>query len=173
MSPWIFLAAALVFLLAAAALLFVSARRRKESGLPPGRILYADHAPQRQPEKPFFDAELRLTGKPDYLVEAGDTLIPVEVKSGWAPAEPHAGHVYQLMAYCLLVQRAGHARPPYGILRYRNRSFAIDYTREAERDLLRLIDEIHAAGKKEQPRSHDEPGRCARCGYRSVCDDRL
>lgn len=173
MSGLIFLGAALVLLLAAVVLLRLGSRRRQETGLPPGRVIYADPKIIGTPEKPFFDAELRLTGKPDYLVADGADVIPVEVKSGRAPAEPHTGHVYQLMAYCLLLERSTNQRPPYGILKYRDRAFAIDYTRQAEHDLLRLLDELHAAGKKEQPRSHAEPGRCAHCGYRGVCDEKL
>lgn len=173
MSALYWVIAAGICIAAAVLLLRVSASRRAETGLPPGRIIYSDPKILGTPEKPFYDAELRLTGKPDYLVAEGEWVVPVEVKSGWAPSQPHPGHIYQLMAYCLLVERAVGKRPPYGILRYRNRSFAIDYTSSAEHDLLRLLDEIHACGSKEQARSHDEPARCARCGYRSICEQRL
>lgn len=155
-------------------LLWQAGRQQRKTGLPAGRVLYSDPRLIGPPEKPFFDVDARLTGRPDYLVEEAGGLVPVEVKCGWAPDQPRPGHVYQLLAYCLLIERSTGRRPPYGILRYRNRSFAIDYTPAAERSLLDLLDEIHASGaRKEQPRSHDEPARCARCGYRSVCDQRL
>jgi CRISPR-associated exonuclease Cas4 len=160
-------------LLLGAFLLWLGARQQRTSGLPAGRVLYTDPKIMGQPEKPFFDAGLMLTGKPDYLVEDGGVLIPVEVKSGWAPSEPHSGHIYQLMAYCILIERSTNRRPPYGILRYRNRTFAIDFTPQAEQDLLALLDEIQDAGRREQQRSHDEPARCTRCGFRTVCDQRL
>lgn len=163
-----------LLLLLGAFLLWQGNRQQSASGLPVGRVLYADPKIIGRPEKPFFDAGLMLTGKPDYLVEDGPNLIPVEVKSGWAPSEPHTGHIYQLMAYCILIERSTGRRPPYGILRYRNRSFAIDFTRQAEQDLLVLLDEIQDAGsRREQRRSHDDPRRCARCGFRTVCDQRL
>ena len=101
-----------------------------------------------RPERPLYDADTHLTGKPDYLVDDHGKIIPVEVKSGWAPPEPHPGHIYQLLAYCLLVERTYEKRPPYGILRYKNRSFTIDYTPEAERELLALLDEMHAAAAR-------------------------
>lgn len=174
MSPLFWIIGAFICIAAAMLLLRVGARRQEETGLPPGRVIYSDPKILGAPEKPFYDAELRLTGKPDYLVAEGESVVPVEIKSSWAPSEPHAGHIFQLMAYCLLVERAFGKRPPYGILRYRNRSFAIEYTTAAEHDLLRLLDEIHASGAgKEQARSHDEPARCAHCGYRSICEQRL
>ncbi len=163
----------LILALAAVVLLWLGARQQRRSGLPPGRVLYSDPKIIGEPERALFDAQTMLTGKPDYLVREGEAVIPVEVKSGWAPAEPHPGHVFQLMAYCLLVERSMGVRPPYGILRYRNRTFAIDYTPQAERELLALIEEMHLAGHKEQHRSHDEPQRCAGCGYRSQCDQHL
>ncbi len=166
----------LAFVLAGLALLllWIGSRQQRASGLPAGRVLYSDPKLVGAPEKPLFDTDTMLTGKPDYLVEERGAIIPVEVKSGWAPPEPYEGHVYQLLAYCLLVEGSEGKRPPYGILLYRNRSFAIEYSREAEQRLLALIEEMHEAGHaRELQRSHDEPSRCARCGYRSVCDQRL
>jgi len=165
---------AAVLAVLALALLFAGSRQQRSSGLPAGRVLYSDPKMIGPPEKPLFDADALLTGKPDYLVEEKGALIPVEVKSGWAPPEPYDGHVYQLLAYCLLVERAEGKRPPYGVLRYRNRSFAVDYTREGEQELLRLVEEMHDAGAaRNLGRSHEVPARCAKCGYRTVCDERL
>jgi CRISPR-associated exonuclease Cas4 len=59
-------------------------------------------------------------------------------------------------------------------VRYRNRTFAIDYTAAAEAELLAALDELRGDDRrKELPRSHDEPARCAHCGYRDTCDERL
>ncbi len=147
---------------------------QQDAGLPPGRILYSDPQLIGPPPKPFFDATTMLTGKPDYLVKEGDALIPVEVKSGYAPAEPYAGHVLQLLAYCYLVEQDSGQRPPYGILRYRNRTFAIDYTAEQEATLLDLLAEMREDFRMgELERSHSDSGRCARCGFRDACDQRL
>ena len=77
---------------------------QRASGLPRGRVVYADPGLWGKPEKPLFDAALGLTGKPDYLIRSGKSLIPVEVKSGWAPTAPYDSHVLQLAAYCLLVE---------------------------------------------------------------------
>jgi len=101
-------------------------------------------------------------------------LIPVEVKSTRNSKAPYDAHVFQLAAYCLLVQRQLGKRPPYGILHYANRTFAIDYTRQLEQAIQDLLIEIHAQEKlRELPRSHHSAARCSHCSYRSTCDQRL
>lgn len=168
-----FVLAGLLVVLAVAAL-WVAARQRKAGGLPEGRVVASDTGLWRKLEKPLYDPETGLTGKPDYIVERGGYWLPVEVKSGWAPPEPHEGHLFQLAAYCLLVEAAYGKRPPAGILHYRNRTFEIDYNPALEAELIELLDEIRAHSKKgEVHRSHTEPARCSRCGFRSLCDEKL
>ncbi|HMD89276.1 MAG TPA: Dna2/Cas4 domain-containing protein [Anaerolineaceae bacterium] len=164
----------LFLILLALLLLLLSKRQQREAGLPAGRVIYSDTRAWGKIEKPFYDAMLGLTGKPDYLVEQDGVSIPIEVKSGWAPPEPYAGHIYQVAAYCLLVKQASGKRPPYGLLHYRNRTFAIDFTPELESSLMELLLEMRQHDKQgEADRSHEEPLRCERCGYRSNCDQRL
>jgi CRISPR-associated exonuclease Cas4 len=165
---------AAVVLLAGLAVLWIAGRQRRASGLPAGRVIYSDTDRWGKVEKPLYDPVAGLTGKPDYLVEENGYMIPVEVKSGRAPNLPHDSHIYQLAAYCLLVERAYGKRPPYGILRYRDRTFSIDYTPALERELEDLLDAIRLQERRgEAPRSHKEAARCARCGYRDYCDQRL
>jgi len=165
---------AFILILVALYLFWQASRLRRTTGLPSGRVIYTDTRLWGKVERPLFDPISCLTGRPDYLVEQQGFSIPVEVKSTFAPSEPYPSHVYQLAAYCLLVERTTGKRPPYGILHYRNRSFALDYTPELEANLqealqdIRLQDRLGAAD-----RSHVEPARCARCGYRTVCDQRL
>jgi CRISPR-associated exonuclease Cas4 len=162
------------FLILAVALFWLARQQRRAVGLPGGRVIYADTRAWGEVEQPLYDAQLGLTGKPDYLVEQDGQIIPVEVKSSRVGGTPHDSHVYQLAAYCLLVERRMGKRPPYGILHYPNRTFAIDYTSELEQNLLALLDEMHAQSRrKELGRSHDSPARCSRCGYRGICDQRL
>jgi CRISPR-associated exonuclease Cas4 len=166
--------AALGLALLAILLLLIGSRQRKAAGLPAGRIVYSDTGGWNKLEKPLYDAASGLTGRPDYLVEHNGASIPVEVKSGWAPTFPHEGHVNQLAAYLLLVQRTTGKRPPYGLIAYRNRTFAIDYTPELEARFHSLLEEVRQAERQgEASRSHAEPARCARCGYRSVCPEKL
>ena len=155
-------------------LLWGSQRRRRTLGLPEGRILYSDTGPRRDLPEPLFAEDLNLVGKPDYLVESKEGLIPVEVKSGRTPAKPFDSHIYQLAAYCLLVQRTYQRRPPYGIIRYPQRSFAVEFTQNLEKQLSDLLVEMRASlNAGELHRSHAQPGRCRSCGYGQLCEERL
>lgn len=171
-SPLLFIAV-LIFLLALA-LFWLASRQRKASGLPAGRVIYTDTRGWGPVEEPLFDAELGLTGRPDYLVEGKGGLIPVEVKSSRIGEAPYDSHIFQLAAYCLLVERAFGQRPAYGILHYPNRTFAIDYTEELEATLLELLADIRSQDRRrEVHRSHELVERCRGCGYRKVCEERL
>lgn len=151
-----------------------SNRQRKAAGLPGGRLIYTDTRGWGKLEKPLFYSALELTGKPDYLIEKNGQIIPVEVKSGRAPEAPYDSHIYQLAAYCLLVEKTYRKRPPYGIIHYSNRDFAVDYTRELEESLLDLLADMKRdEHKHDVPRSHEQAARCAKCGFRKVCDQKL
>lgn len=165
---------ALALLLLAILFFWQSNRQRQSAGLPGGRVTYTDTRGWGTVEKPLFYQALGLTGKPDYLIEQNGQIIPVEVKSSRAPEVPYDAHIYQLASYCLLVEKTYGRRPPYGIIHYRDRDFAIDYTRELESSLLDLLAEMKRdEHKKDVPRSHEQTSRCARCGFRNVCDRSL
>jgi CRISPR-associated exonuclease Cas4 len=169
-----FLAALLLCVIAAFLFLRVS-YLRKRYGIPAGKVVYTDTGAEEQVSQPFFDPRLNLTGKPDYVIKQGHTLIPVEVKTGSTPLEPYDSHIFQLAAYCILIDRATGLRPPYGILKYPKQSFFIDFTETLETQLLELMDKIRDKERNSQnvPRSHNEPQRCRRCGYRKICDQRI
>lgn len=164
----------LLALLLALLLFWLANRQQKQTGLPGGQIVYSDTRAWAQVEKPLYDAQLGLTGKPDYLVKQGELLIPVEIKTGRTPPAPYDSHIFQLAAYCLLVHRAYGNRPTHGLIQYPARTFQVDYTPQLERELLNLLDEMRAAQRKRSLlRSHEQPARCARCGFRTICDQRL
>ena len=151
-----------------------SSTQRKQAGLPGGRIIYTDTRGWGKVEKPLFYPLLELTGKPDYLVQQNGKIIPVEVKSGRAPDAPYDSQIYQLAAYCLLVEKTYNTRPPYGIIHYENRDFAIDYTRELESALIELLADMREDNlKRDIHRSHEQASRCKRCGFRKACDQSL
>ena len=87
---------------------------------------------------------------------------------------PDDSHVFQLAAYCLLVEAALETPVPYGILRYSDAKVIVIYTSKLRDELLDVMEEIRAARlAQEVHRSHDERGRCANCWMRSVCDEAL
>ena len=166
--------AALLLILLALIFFWQSTRHRQEAGLPCGRIIYTDTRAWGKVERPLYDGALGLTGKPDYLVQAEGRIIPVEVKSGRAPDAPYDSHIYQLAAYCVLVERTYGKRPPYGIVHYSDRDFAVDFTPELEASLLSLLAEMRRdQTRADVDRSHEQAARCARCGFRKQCDRSL
>jgi CRISPR-associated exonuclease Cas4 len=165
---------AVVLLIAGLALFWVASRRRKDLGLPAGRIIYADTRAWGAVQEPLYDRTLGLTGRPDYLVRKGKHTIPVEVKTNQVSNAPYDSHIFQLAAYCRLVESTFGVRPPYGILHYSNRTYAIDYTRQLENALLNLLDEMRSQEHSQDiDRSHNQAARCARCGFRTACDQAL
>jgi CRISPR-associated exonuclease Cas4 len=165
---------ALFLLFLALLLLWQSSRQRKQAGIPGGRVVYTDTRAWGVVEKPLYDHNLGLTGKPDYLIEQDGKLIPVEVKTGRTPEAPYDSHIFQVAAYCLLVEKTYGQRPAYGLIHYPHRNFAIDYTPELESALLEQLAEMRRdESRRDVPRSHDQPTRCQHCGFRRVCDQKL
>ncbi|HDQ71468.1 MAG TPA: Dna2/Cas4 domain-containing protein [Chloroflexi bacterium] len=155
-------------------MLWLARRGRASSGLPQGRVIYADTGAWQRLARPLFSRAYLLTGKPDYLVDDGADVIPVEVKSSPAPAQPYRSHLLQLAVYCLLVEESYGRRPPYGIVKYADRAFEVDYTRQLEQELLDTLDDMRAdLAAGDAPRDHDEVHRCRACGYAEHCDERL
>lgn len=149
-------------------------RRQRAAGLPAGRVVYSDTGAEQAVSEPLLSRRYALVGKPDYLVETRvggrRTMIPVEVKSRRAPPAPPPGHLLQLAAYCLIIEDLYGVAPPYGILRYTDRSVEIPFTPELRRAVLDAAERIRSARTAiDMPRSHQEPLRCAQCGYRTAC----
>jgi CRISPR-associated exonuclease Cas4 len=170
---WLVLAALLLGILGLW-LLIRSRTVRRQAGLPAGRVTYADTSAWDRCERPLFSNRYRLTGQPDYLVSTRRGVVPVEVKSSAAPPQPYLAHVLQLAAYCLLVEEQDGRAPPYGILKYRDQAFEVDYTPTLRSELVSALDDIRRdLQARDVHRSHDEPGRCRGCGYRQQCEQRL
>jgi CRISPR-associated exonuclease Cas4 len=164
-------------------------RAARRVSLPAGRVIYSDTgapvgrvAPltwneQGEPqEKPLLSHRHGLVGRPDYLVQTDEGIVPVEAKSARCPpgGVPYDSHLMQLACYCLLVEDVLGARVPFGVIRYRDRQLRVDYTDELREALLELLDEMRGARRAaEVHRSHDEAARCAPCSYRELCDESL
>lgn len=149
------------------------ARRSQElSGLPKGRLVYADTAHWSAVAQPYFSRRYRLTGKPDYLIDTPHGLVPVEVKNTSAPpgTQAYDSHIMQLAAYCLLVEEASSHPPPFGLIHYRDATIRIDYTPALRQALLSLLDQMRRDLRApDVRRSHADPARCQACGVRHAC----
>lgn len=165
---------ALVLLGAAALLLVYAGRVRRGSGLPPGSVIYSDTGAEEVPAKALYSRGYGIAGKPDYLIATRDGLVPVEVKPEQTSPEPHESHMLQVLAYCLLIEETEGEAPPFGLLRYRDDTFKIDYNAETRAYVLDVIEEMREArGQPEVHRGHEQPARCRGCAYREICQESL
>ncbi len=145
---------------------------RRQTGLPWQRVAYSDTIGWRRAEQPLIARRFGLVGKPDYLLERGRQLIPIEVKPDRLAREPYPSDVMQLAAYCLLVEETSGVRPAYGLLRYAHQTFKIRFDDRLRQDLLRLVEEMRSADPLiTSIRSHREARRCAGCGFHSTCEE--
>jgi len=155
--------------------LILSHRVRRMSGLPQGQVIYAD-TPSDAGEV-LVSMRYGLSGKPDYLLEEGrNSLIPVEIKSGFAPrgGQPHRSHLLQLAVYFLLVEDVLQQQAPYGLIRYRDRTLEIANTPHLREELIDLVERMRQQlSLREVRRSHNQRSRCAGCSLAEFCDERL
>lgn len=170
-----YLSVAFVLLMIAGLLLLRRAgAQQKQTGLPGGRIVYSDTGAWDRVAEPLFSRRHLLAGRPDYLVEQAGTRVPVEVKPDRTAPQPYKSDVLQLATYCLLVEEVYGQRPEYGLIRYRDQTFAVDYTPQLRETLLATLAAMRrAAASPEVNRSHQHPGRCGACGFRADCAQRL
>lgn len=166
-----------IFLLFGLGMLLLGLSRfiRRRGGLPAGDLIYDDTSGLGQ--QVLHAKQLNIRGKPDYLLkDRSGNLIPVEVKSSYAPAgsEPYDSHRMQLAAYFLLVEDALDCIPPYGLIRYRDRTLQVDNSDELRARLLDVVYRMRSLlNKGSAHRSHNQPMRCARCTMADVCDEIL
>ena len=186
---YLLLVIALLLLAVALIALLAAKSAAARTGLPGGQLIYSDtgHAVGRigpvttnelgeKQERALVSERYGLSGRPDYLVRNSEGIVPIEVKSAKSPASGRAydSHVFQLAAYCLLVEDVTGADVPYGIIRYADAEIVIDYTAELRDELIELIEEMREAqGAEEVHRSHSEARRCSKCSMREVCDEAL
>lgn len=167
-----YIALAVAIILVAILILARTRQQRGQLSLPSGDVIYEDN-PER-PGQLLHSSTLRIAGKPDVLIQKGNMIIPVELKTGRTPDSPFEGHILQLVAYCHLVEQEYHIRPSHGIIRYPNKEFTIEYSTQIEQELKRIVFEMRAKRRLgEIHRHHKSRTKCAVCGFRDVCTERL
>ncbi len=161
--------------IAALAAWWFGRRLRIESGLPiQARVVYSDTGAWQKVEKPLFSKRYLLTGKPDYLVQVEGARIPIEVKPNRVAPEPRLSDTMQLAAYGLLVEETFGEKPAYGLLKYRNAVFRVEFTDALRGQLSELLKEMRRnLSAEDVARSHSEAWRCRMCGYRAECGQAL
>lgn len=140
--------------------------RRREGAL--GPLIAADAgAPMT-----LRSARYRLSGRPDLVRQLPDgRLVPIEVKSRPSPpAGPPPSHRIQVAAYCLLVEETTGRSPPFGVVRYGDGvEFRLRWDAAVRAELLALRAQLD---RPYDGRATPSIAKCARCGWRTVCDVR-
>jgi CRISPR-associated exonuclease Cas4 len=175
----VFLLILLVVFLVSGVILMAQSRRtykhaqmtRRQYGIPEGRITYTD---LNKPAEPIFSEELRLTGKPDYIVNVKGQYIPVEVKTS-VTDRPYRNHVMQLATYCLLLEEKYNQAVPFGVLVYGDgRQFKIPFEAHLKGQVTTTLEEMRvklATGSIE--RNHNVIAKCQYCSLRIHCSQRI
>ncbi|HXZ24139.1 MAG TPA: CRISPR-associated protein Cas4 [Methanomassiliicoccales archaeon] len=147
----------------------VADNKRKEQAVE-GTILYVDGENSRL----LRSEKYGLTGRPDYILEVGDELVPVELKTGRKPRGPLFSHVIQVSAYCMLVEDAMNRKVSHGILRYGDVEHEIDLDDDM-RDLVigKLAEMREESRTGDVHRNHQREGKCRSCSRRDKCPERL
>jgi len=114
-----------------------------------------------------------LAGKPDYIIQKNKKIIPVEYKST-VHKHPRKNHIYQLAAYCHLIEENSKSFVPYGVLVYNDKTFNISYDPKLRFELEEIISSMRNIMKSGKIyRNHNEINRCKNCSMRNNCDLKL
>lgn len=145
------------------------AKRKRVEGAIDGDIRYVG----RETSRLLKSERYGLTGRPDYILERGGEIIPVEVKSGRRPKGPLFSHVLQVAAYCLLLEEEGN-NVSHGILRYGDMEHEVEFDAELRSILLGKVKEMRRLkSSRDVHRNHHRPGKCHTCSRREMCPERL
>lgn len=136
-----------------------------------GKIAYSD---LNKPAKPLFSKRYRIAGKPDYILKRNNYYVPVEVKTG-RQREPQKNHIFQLAAYCLLLEENYGGFVPYGILVYgASQQYKIPFDPKIRFELESTIKKMRNLLKTgEVMRNHNDPNKCENCSMGTYCDMKI
>lgn len=146
-------------------------KTKKENKIQPGKISYSDI---HRIEHALFSKKYMMAGKPDYVVENKGQKIPVELKTG-ERSSPKSNHVYQLAAYCHLLEENYGAFVPYGILVYNNScEYKIPFDPGVRFELENIVKDMrYFMRSKKISRNHNDSRKCANCSMRIHCNDKI
>jgi len=124
--------------------------------------------------KAYRSEKYGLSGAPDYVITVGESVIPVEEKTGRTPKGPLFSHILQIATYCLLIEEVTGKAPPYGLLKYPQHEHEIEYNDDLKNMLLKKAAEMRGIMQTGTAhRNHNRPGKCTHCSRRDVCPERL
>jgi CRISPR-associated exonuclease Cas4 len=142
--------------------------RQAAPGLPEGKIVYQDADGTGEP---LLAVSHPLSGKPDYVIVSPEGVpVPVELKLTIESDQPKGHHVIQLAAYFVILEDLYDHPPTYGVLRYANQDFTIQYTEALKRKALRLLAEMERCDEHHPPTLTNQlPSKCQVCPFEPIC----
>lgn len=125
------------------------------------------------------DPKHKIRGKPDYIqierVGLRKKIVPVELKPSRKSETLYEGDAMQVIAYLILLKKQyGRRVANFGRVKYANKTFVVEYTPEAVRRCLEIVERIREARRLPcVERNHNSPRRCLACSVREACNQRL
>ncbi|MFW6140955.1 MAG: CRISPR-associated protein Cas4 [Candidatus Saliniplasma sp.] len=146
--------------------------KKEKLHMPDAEVDYVDL--YEESSKMFASDKYRLRGRPDYVVKENETRIPVEIKTGRVPKGPFFSHILQVAAYCLLMEEDTGKAPPYGIVKYGEKEFEVEYDDSLKDLLIEKLEEMREIFQTEDVhRNHNRKGKCRNCSRREICPESL
>jgi CRISPR-associated exonuclease Cas4 len=145
---------------------------KKKFNLLKGKITYSD---LNKPGKPLYSKRYRISGKPDYVINTDGKLIPVEIKTGFHQY-PQQNHIFQLAAYCQILEDNFNCFIPFGLLIYNDSSkkFKIRYDPKMRYDLESTLAQMrHIRKLDDLTRNHNDLKKCKKCSMRVYCSKKI
>ena len=137
--------------------------------LPEGELVYEDMDGQGEA---LISDQAPLLGKPTYVVKQADgRLTPIEVKNiEINELKPASQHIVQIAAYCLILEDYAELPPLYGIVRYSDREFEVEYTPALRKKVIRLLEEMALCNERQPPPLQKQKvTKCRTCLFQPIC----
>ncbi len=137
--------------------------------LPEGELVYEDMDGQGEA---LISDQVPLLGKPTYVVKLADgRLTPIEVKNTELnELKPAGQHIIQIAAYCLILEEYAELPPLYGIVRYSDREFEVEYTPALRKKVIRLLEEMALCNERQPPPLQKQKvTKCRACIFKPIC----
>jgi CRISPR-associated exonuclease Cas4 len=144
------------------------------------RLYYSDqtskYGKKATIQKKVLESEkYNLTGKPDFVFKhwRKKIFIPVEIKSGKAGDRqaPYDGDLMQLVAYFLIIEESFGGKVKKGKLVYKDKMFIIKNSRELQKRLFDLLDDMRLMLKTGEGTPNKSFINCKHCTNNgTVCE---
>ena len=137
-------------------------------------MIYSDTRPDDKVESIEYSTLLKseefdIQGKPDFIFQNKNMLMPVEIKSGSIKSEPlpHMGDLMQLAAYFVILEEEYGKKIKYGRLMYKDYMFTVYNTRKLRKELMHVLKDMRSMLDGKKFKVKGDYLKCRHC----VCHD--